>query len=1284
MASELPEDILMQVLAVLDVPDLARAGSFCSAWHGAYTSLCSLGRWKQPQTPCLLYTAKSRGQSAACLYSLAEKKPYTLALPDPPIRSSGPAVEQKLILEKTVDYCLFERMYIVQAPCWDLLQIHVALDGDASQPELESVEDVYFSEPDLPYPAYYSSRFEVYRVDMAAKKLVEISSLDESVLFLGQSQSLCLRAKECPQLNANHVYFTDDDVYKFFGANNRRRNIGVVSLGGGGGSEMRNLRLLTRFPQQLPLQLDGETLVASAVDAERRRAFFASSANFIYTVQLPTSSTQGQQSLPWSKIAAQHSDVEEVVLEPGDCILAMDYLMERESLLLGSSAGCLLLYNVEEKTTEVVGRLEGGVSTIASSPDGALLSVTTGLGQLLVITQDWEVLFETSLDPRVIIHRFAWTTAVSETSVALVIDGPHVLVTPLHLGLMPPPMSLFHLAFPCAVNEVSFVSSNSKTHLAAYLSNGSLCVVELPAPDTWEEFEGNRISVDPCCSDFTLDNCNKVTSVLMAVRKALEEQIEESSSRELCVLTTLARSEPPLLEEALNRIKVIRELELLGLDDARRKLYPSAEESLKHLLWLTDTEAVFGSALGLYDLNLAAIVALNSQKDPKEFLPFLKGLECLPPAVMRYTIDLRLGRYESALRNIVSAGNEYHEDCMKLLNANPQLFPLGLQLFNEPDKRNEILEAWGDHLSEEKCYGDAALTYQCCSSYEKSLKAYRACGDWKGVFTVAGLLELEKGEITQLAHELCDEFQALGKPGDAARVALEHDLVATVRDAASECAASLISEYQEGVLKVNQGVECFGHIQQRHPGEEMALVEHLKGMALTGSAENELKSLLVVLIQLGKEESARQVQQAADSFEVSQRAAVKLTEDTIFAALDLPDLIRAGSVCSAWHGACTSLYNLGRWKQPQTPCLLYTAKSRGESAACLYSLVEKKPYMLALPDPPIRRRRWLGSAYGWIITADERSELHLLNPIAGDQIDLPSVTTFEYVTPVYDGNGAVKEYSSWCALPGPYGPWNYGLPKLRDKFFQKVFLSSDPSSGDYIVAVIHNPYYKLSFARNGDDFWTSLPPHDGFADCVFKDGLLTASYQESQRLRLRCQEAAGLDIPDLIRSSSVCSSWHAAYTGFLRLGRCKPQQTPCLLYTAKSSGERAAGLYSLADKRAYTLPLPDPPIRSRHLIGSAHGWAVTADDRSELHLVNPVTGDQIALPSVTTMEHVTPVHGEDGAVRAYNYHDSWYDDWDDELDCQQQTWTFGLRKLRNYFFHKAFLSLLRFEPCSDL
>lgn len=86
-------------------------------------------------------------------------------------------------------------------------------------------------------------------------------------------------------------------------------------------------------------------------------------------------------------------------LEPGDSIMALDYLMEKEAIIIGTMNGYLLLHNVDDNTTEVVGRVEGGVKNIAPSPDGAVLAVTTGLGQILVMTHDWEVLYETTLDP---------------------------------------------------------------------------------------------------------------------------------------------------------------------------------------------------------------------------------------------------------------------------------------------------------------------------------------------------------------------------------------------------------------------------------------------------------------------------------------------------------------------------------------------------------------------------------------------------------------------------------------------------------------------------------------------------------------------------------------------------------------------------------------------------------------------------------------------------------------------------------------------------------------------
>lgn len=349
---------------------------------------------------------------------------------------------------------------------------------------------------------------------------------------------------------------------------------------------------------------------------------------------------------------------------------------------------------------------------------------------------------------------------------------------------------------------------------------------------------------------------------------------------------------------------------------------------------------------------------------------------------MRYKIDLKLQRYENALKHIVSAGDAYFEDCMNLMNKNPKLFPLGLQLISDPVKRRVVLEAWGDHLSNIKCFEDAATTYLCCSSLGKALKAYRECNNWSGVLTVAGLIKLGENEIMHLAQELCEELQALGKPGEAAKIALEYcgdvnsginllitardweealriafmhrrdDLISEVKSASVECAITLMSEYEEGLEKVGKyftrylavrqrrlllaaklqseersineldddtaseasssfsGMSAYttgtrkgsaasigssastkaremrrqrknGKIRAGSPGEEIALVEHLKGMSLSVGAKHELKSLLASLVLLGKEDFARKLQRVGENFQLSQIAAVKLAEDAM-------------------------------------------------------------------------------------------------------------------------------------------------------------------------------------------------------------------------------------------------------------------------------------------------------------------------------------------------------------------------------------------------------------------
>lgn len=72
-------------------------------------------------------------------------------------------------------------------------------------------------------------------------------------------------------------------------------------------------------------------------------------------------------------------------------------------------------------------------------------------------------------------------------------------------------------------------------------------------------------------------------------------------------------------------------------------------------------------------------------------------------------------------------------------------------------------------------------------------------------------------------------------------------------------------------------MECI--LLSSSPGEEMALLEHTKGMSLADGAKRELKSLLISLLMLGEEDTARKLQQVGLNFQLSQIAAVKLAED---------------------------------------------------------------------------------------------------------------------------------------------------------------------------------------------------------------------------------------------------------------------------------------------------------------------------------------------------------------------------------------------------------------------
>lgn len=89
---------------------------------------------------------------------------------------------------------------------------------------------------------------------------------------------------------------------------------------------------------------------------------------------------------------------------------------------------------------------------------------------------------------------------------------------------------------------------------------------------------------------------------------------------------------------------------------------------------------MFDVALGTYDFEIVLMVAEKSQKDPKEYLPFLNDLKKLEENYRKYKIDYYLKRYKNALQNIVKCGETHYEETLKLIDDN-KLYTEGLKYF---------------------------------------------------------------------------------------------------------------------------------------------------------------------------------------------------------------------------------------------------------------------------------------------------------------------------------------------------------------------------------------------------------------------------------------------------------------------------------------------------------------------------------------------------------------------------------------------------------------------------
>ena len=337
---------------------------------------------------------------------------------------------------------------------------------------------------------------------------------------------------------------------------------------------------------------------------------------------------------------------------------------------------------------------------------------------------------------------------------------------------------------------------------------------------------------------------------------------------ELVMLSAHARSVPPDLEGALSRVRRRREAEIENARDAEALRNASvvsgtrteaaknarlanaidrvssmnsdvdSEAALDHLLALEGGKNLFDAAMGTYDLSTAFLVGQRAPgMDPGEYVPELERLQALPLSLRKADVDVRLGRWRSAVENLLKGGDA-ERACA--LAAKRRLFPHAMAVAMEREREEEmsvkadhrdekddtqkvekvsgfgsagglgrgrrvggsttaprsttvsplrvaVATAYAGQLNEERRHEDAAVALLSVGDLNGAMKSYADGLNWRPALALAGRLQLPLSERRLLASELTDALEQFD-PAGAAAVA-ERELGDVDRAASLLCAA---------------------------------------------------------------------------------------------------------------------------------------------------------------------------------------------------------------------------------------------------------------------------------------------------------------------------------------------------------------------------------------------------------------------------------------------------------------------------------------------------------------
>ncbi|KAI3394287.1 hypothetical protein diail_2934 [Diaporthe ilicicola] len=303
------------------------------------------------------------------------------------------------------------------------------------------------------------------------------------------------------------------------------------------------------------------------------------------------------------------------------------------------------------------------------------------------------------------------------------------------------------------------------THIDLFLASlGEDDVTETMYKNTKTTKEAAMADLNaPAQDSLTAGNgTSKVNRICDSVLETLQARRDTNLQN---IITANVCKNPPALEDGLIVVaKLMQEDETM------------ADKAVEHICFLQDVNRLYDHALGLYNLDLALLVAQRSQRDPREYLPFIQDLHQLAELRRKFAIDDHLGRREKALQHLYDL-NVFDE--VQNYTTKYKLYQTALRLYRyDPERLRTLTDLYANYLESQSKNREAGLAFESLNNFVRATSCYRAAGAtcWRECLFTAQQQDppMSEDSLSELATTMAEALWEAKDYSSAATIHLEY------------------------------------------------------------------------------------------------------------------------------------------------------------------------------------------------------------------------------------------------------------------------------------------------------------------------------------------------------------------------------------------------------------------------------------------------------------------------------------------------------------------------------